>query len=49
MYAAQFGNTDTTRILLEHGALINTKDKYSKLHTNIVKISIYPPIYISVC
>ena len=26
MYAAENGNTDTVKILLEHGADINTKD-----------------------
>ena len=32
MYAAKSGNTDTVRILLEHGADINTKDNNGKLH-----------------
>ena len=27
MYAAENGNTDTVKILLEHGAEVNTKDK----------------------
>ena len=31
MNAAQFGNIDTVRILLEHGADINTKDKIGKI------------------
>ena len=31
MYAAMFGNTDTVRILLEHGADVNAKDVYGKL------------------
>ena len=36
MLAAQsFGTPDTVRILLEHGADINTKDKSGKLNTNI--------------
>ena len=26
MYAAENGNTDTVKILLEHGADVNTKD-----------------------
>ena len=26
MYAAKRGNTDTVKILLEHGAEVNTKD-----------------------
>ena len=43
MYAA---NTDIVRILLEHGADINAKDKQGKLHTIIVTMSIYP--YISI-
>ena len=32
MWAAKEGNTDTVRILLEHGAGINTKDNDGKLH-----------------
>ena len=26
MYAAQYGNTETIRLLLEHGADVNNKD-----------------------
>ena len=26
MYAAQYGNTDTVKILLEHGANVNIKE-----------------------
>ena len=32
MWAAQSGYTDIVRILLEHGAGINTKDNDGKLH-----------------
>ena len=32
MWAAKEGNTDTVRILLEHGADINTKDNSGKLN-----------------
>ena len=32
MYAAKSGNTDKVRILLEHGADINTKDNNGKLY-----------------
>ena len=32
MNAAESGNTDTVRILLEHGADVNAKDVYGKLH-----------------
>ena len=46
MNAALSGNPDTVSILLEHGADINTKDKYGKLHTIIVTISIHPTICI---
>ena len=45
MYAA---NTDIVRILLEHGADINTKDNQGKLHTIIVKTSIYQYTFLSV-
>ena len=45
MLAAMRGNPDKVRILLEHGAEVNTKDKYGKLHTIIVTIFIYPSVY----
>ncbi len=47
MYAAEYGTTDIARILLEHGADINAKNKYGKLQTIIVKMSIYPSICIN--
>ena len=34
-------NLDTVRILLEHGADVNTKDKDGKLHTSII-VNIIP-------
>ncbi len=46
MWAVESGNIDTVRILLEHGADINTKNEHGKFHTSIVTISIYPFIYI---
>ena len=45
MKAAMRGRTETVKILLEHGADINTKDKDGKLHTIIVTIFIYPSVY----
>ena len=46
MWAAEsYGTPDTVRILLEHGADINAKDKSGKLHTINVTISIYLYIY----
>ena len=45
MEAAMWGKSDTVKILLEHGAEVNTKDKYGKLHTIIVTIFIYPSVY----
>ena len=33
MIAAQYGNTDTVKILLEHGADVNIQDDYSLLIT----------------
>ena len=47
MSAAQYGTPDSVRILLEHGADINTKDKSGKLHTIIVLLSIYLSINIT--
>ncbi len=32
MYAARYGYTDIVKILLEHGADVNNKDVYGKLH-----------------
>ena len=37
--------TEIVKILLEHGADVNTKDKDGKLHTIIVTIFIYPSVY----
>ena len=48
MKAAEMGYTKSVRILLEHGADVNSKDESGELYTIIVTISIYPPIYISV-
>ena len=44
MKAAQMGYIESVRILLEHGADVNSKDESGKLYTIIVTISIYPPI-----
>ena len=41
-------NLDTVRILLEHGADVNTKDKSGKLHTLSQYLSNHPSIYIYV-
>ena len=38
MWAAKEGNTDTVRILLEHGADVKAKDASGKLLTIIVTI-----------
>ena len=38
------GDSDTVRNLLEHGADVNAKDVSGKLHTIIVKMSIYQSI-----
>ena len=49
MYAAQHGSTDKVRILLEHGADVNTKSSRGELHftvTIILTISIHPSIYL---
>ena len=49
--AALSGNPDTVKILLEHGADVKTKNKYGKLHTIIVTISVHPTIcmHLSMC
>ena len=49
MLAAMRGNPDKVRILLEHGAEVNTKDKDGKLYTIIVTISIHLSVYIFIC
>ena len=36
MNAAKWGTTDTVRVLLEHGADVNSKDENGKLCTIIV-------------
>ena len=41
MQAAVYGNTETVKILLEHGADINTKNQEGKLHTNTSIIKCY--------
>ena len=47
MLAAQNGFIDVVRILLEHGADVNTKDEIGELHSIIVTISsILSSIYI---
>ena len=46
MYAAQQGSTDIVRILLEHGADVNTKSSRGESHTIILTISIHPSIYL---
>ena len=46
MYAAQQGSTDIVRILLEHGADVNTKSSRGELHAIILTISIHPSIYL---
>ena len=46
--AAEEGNTDRVRILLEHGADVNTKDERGKLHTLSQYLSNHPSIYIYV-
>ena len=48
MLAAMRGRTETVKILLEHGAEVNTKDKYGKLHNIIVKTSIHLYTFLSV-
>ena len=45
IYAAKSNNTDTVRILLEHGANVNTMHEVGKLHIIIAAISSYPSIY----
>ena len=40
--------TATVRILLEHGADVNTKDGDGELHTIIVTIVFYPSFYIPI-
>ena len=51
MKAAEYDNTDTVRILLEHGADVNTKNNWGELHTIILTISIHPSInlYTFIC
>ena len=44
MYAAQYGETETVKILLEHGADINTKDDTGQIHILLD----YIPIYVSI-
>ena len=58
MYAAERGNTDTVKILLEYGAKVNTKDKngifspqYNRIYLSIylfVNIPLYSSLYVSV-
>ena len=47
MYAAKRGNTDTVKILLEHGADVNNKDKDGQLD-NFLKLNIYVPKHLIV-
>ena len=42
----EFDKAATVKILLEHGADVNTKDDYGKLQTIIVTLFIYQSIYI---
>ena len=44
--AAKVGSTKTVRILLEHGADVNSKDENGELNTIIFTISIYPSIHL---
>ena len=37
---------DIVKILLEHGAIVNTRDVLGKLHTIIVTLFIYQSLYI---
>ena len=46
MKAAQMGYIESVRILLEHGADVNSKDESGKLYTIIVTISIYSFIHL---
>ena len=48
MRAAEQGRTDIVRILLEHGADVNTKSDLGELHSIVVTLSNYSPIYISI-
>ena len=43
------GNTDTVRILLEHGADINAKDEDGELHTISQYLFIHLSVYIYLC
>ena len=43
MMAAESGNTDTVRIILEHGADVNAKDVYGKLHILSQYLYIHKP------
>ena len=49
MKAAESGNTDTVRIILEHGADVNAKDVYGKLHILSQYLYIHKPIKLSLC
>ena len=46
--APEFDKTaiDIVKILLEHGAIVNTRDVLGKLHTIIVTLFIYQSLYI---
>ena len=49
MKAASKDNTDMLKILLEHGADVNSRsDQYGELHTIIVTIVFYPSFYIPI-
>ena len=41
MKAPEFDKAATVKILLEHGADVNTKDELGKLHTIVVTFFIY--------
>ena len=46
MVAALNGNTDTVKILLEHGADVNTKDNSGQLFYNICILLTFLLLYI---
>ena len=36
MWAAQYGTPDTVKILLEHGADVNTQNGWGELHKSLI-------------
>ncbi len=40
--AAEYGNLDVVKLLLEHGATINAKNKWGKFYNSMMILSMHP-------